>query len=431
MSTLSSAPTDIFERTNLFQLYADVVWYGVLSGSTLSFISVYAARLGASALQMGLLSAGAAGVHLALSIHAGRWMEGRSSTAITYKSSLLHRAAYPIMAALPGLLAASVQIDLLIALSLLMSIPGTLLAISFNAMFAEIVPQQIRPRVVGRRNALLAISTILVLLGCGRILDAVIFPVNYQIVFGIGALGALLSSYHLGRIRAEARPSGKVNGPILGDLFKPGLLRSPDTVRQHLGLRYLTRAAGKPLLRRDLIRGPFGPTLLAYLLFHTFQFVPIPLYALFWTQTLGLPDGVISITNALFYGSMLVASLQLNRLSHRLGNRRLLLLGGSLFGLYPLLNGLASSPWLIWTAGASGGGIWALLNGAMTNQLLERIPADDRPAHMALYNVVLNLGTLAGALLGPQLAAWMSLREALLLSGFLRFLGGLALAFWA
>jgi len=33
----------------------------------------------------------------------------------------------------------------------------------------------------------------------GQILDRVQFPANYQVVFLIGAIGAILSSYHIGR----------------------------------------------------------------------------------------------------------------------------------------------------------------------------------------------------------------------------------------
>jgi predicted MFS family arabinose efflux permease len=39
---------------------------------------------------------------------------------------------------------------------------------------------------------------------------------------------------------------------------------------------------------------------------------------------------------------------------------------------------------------------------------------------MALHNMALNLGVLAGSLLGPVVAGWVGLREALLLAAGLR-----------
>jgi predicted MFS family arabinose efflux permease len=61
---------------------------------------------------------------------------------------------------------------------------------------------------------------------------------------------------------------------------------------------------------------------------------------------------------------------------------------------------------------------------------MERVPEDDRPAHMALHNLALNLGILSGSALGPLLGNWIGLRETLLLAAGLRFLGGIALGLW-
>ena len=84
-------PADSLAR-NLRHLYADVAWFGVLGGSAMAFISVYAARLGGSPLQIGLLTAGPAGLNLVLSLQAGRWLAGRSFPAVTFWSSVWHRA---------------------------------------------------------------------------------------------------------------------------------------------------------------------------------------------------------------------------------------------------------------------------------------------------------------------------------------------------
>ncbi|GBL17818.1 hypothetical protein EMGBS1_06380 [Chloroflexota bacterium] len=34
-----------------------------------------------------------------------------------------------------------------------------------------------------------------------------------------------------------------------------------------------------------------------------------------------------------------------------------------------------------------GGGVWGVLNAALLNRLIERVPEDDRPGHMALHNI--------------------------------------------
>lgn len=423
-------PANPTTHANFRHLYADVLWFGVLLGSTMGFLSVYAARLSAAGFQIALLTAGPAAVNLLFSLPAGRWLEGRSLIRSTFQSSLWHRAWYLAFVPLPWLFIAPHQVWLLILLILLMSVPGTILAVAFNAMFAEVVPSEWRAHVVGRRQGVLAISATATSLVCGGLLDRIVFPLNYQIVFAIGAVGAACSSYHLGRIRslhldhAEERGLRSVNDP-----GRPGFLRFGDAMRSPVGLRFLTRP-DRPLLRLDPLRGPFGLLLVAFLLFYTFQYVPIPLFPLFWVQDLHLSDGAISLGNALFYAMMLVASLGLPSLSTRYGHRRVLLLGALLYSLYPLLNGLASDASLFWISSLIGGGVWSLTSGGLVNRLMERVPEDDRPAYMAWHNLVLNLGILAGSTLGPAFGDWLGLRQALLISAALRLLAAVLLGAW-
>ncbi len=410
-------------------LYADIFWYGLLAGSAVAFLSIYAARIGATSFQIGLLSAGPAIVNLMFSLPAGRWLEARSTIRLTFLSSIWHRAAYVAFVFLPVLLPAAAQAWVLPLVVVLMSIPGTLLAIGFNAMFADVVPPDARALVVGRRNMLFAVSATLTALLAGLILDNVVFPLNYQIVFLAGVVGAAMSSYHLGRIRGRGLSPPRVGRPI-GDAARPGTLRVSDASSGGVGLRFLTRRQGRPLLRLDLLRGPFGPFLLAYLAFYVAQNVPIPLFPVFWVNTLHLPDGAISLNSAMFNVTLLVGSSFLARISTRLGHHRVQFVGALLYGIYPLLNGLAQSVVLVSLASILGGAIWSLTNGGMVNRLMERVPENDRPAHMALQNLVLNLGVLVGALLGPALSQWIGIREALVAAGLLRFAAALLLRRW-
>jgi MFS family permease len=305
---------------------------------------------------------------------------------------------------------------------LLAAAPGTLLVIAFNATYAELVPAELRARVTGRRNALQAISLTLSSLIAGAILEAALFPLNFQLVFALGVLGAGMSSYHLFRLRSPARAApapGLDEGPT-HPLMRPGSFRLPDAFRLAVGLRDFTRAEGRELLRPDLLRGPFGAVLLTFLIFYSVQHIPIPLFPVFWVSDLQLSDAAISIGNAFFYGALLLASLAVGPLRDRLGHRRLILLSALLYGTYPLLNGLATGEVLYWLASLGGGAVWGLLSVLLIDHLFDRIPAHDRPAHMALHNVALNLGILSGSLLGPAVAGWIGLRETLLLSAALR-----------
>ena len=56
----SDQPVPAEHRSNFRHLYLDIAWFGVLAASSLGFVGVYAARLGATAFQVGLLSVGPA-----------------------------------------------------------------------------------------------------------------------------------------------------------------------------------------------------------------------------------------------------------------------------------------------------------------------------------------------------------------------------------
>lgn len=427
-----NSPSYPLLRSNSRHLMFDVAWYGVLAASSMAFLSVYATRLGATAFQIATLTAGPALVNLLTSIPFGRWLEGRSLVRATFRSSVWTRLAYLLLVPLPALLPQPAQIWAVIGLTVFMSLPGTLLAISFNALFADLIPPDWRAFVVGRRNALLAVTLTATVLLCGRWLDTQPFPVNYQWVFAIGAVGALLSSYHLGRLQApsDAQLPPRVGRPLL-DMARPGSLRLPDADRSSAGLRFLTRGRGGRLVRLDLLRGPFGGLVLAYLAFYTFQYLPLPIFPVFWVRELHLSDGDISLGSALFYLGMMATSIALRRITNALGHRRLVHVSALLYAVYPFLTWLAQDATLFWVASLLGGSVWGLLNAALINRLMERVPEDDRPAHMALHNLALNLGILAGSLLAPLLAAGLDLRGAMLGAGILRVLGGLILVLGA
>ncbi len=395
-------PTPIL-KWNLRQLYWDVLWFGILAGSTLAFQSVYAARLGASELQIGLISAGPAIINLIFTLPSGRWMEGKSLIKVSFRSSVLQRLGYLFLVALPWLFPSKEgQVWGLIWTTLVMSVAGTVLAISFNAMFADVLPPERRADAVGRRNIILAISITLTTIVSGQLLDLLPFPHNYQVVFLIGAAGALLSSYHLGRIR------------------KPEKLDPPAAPVDVAAVNEIPVEKRKPLLRADLLAGSFGIFMLSYLAFYAFQYFPVPLFPLAYVDALHMSDGMIGLGSAIFYGAMMLASFRLGYISNRLGHRRVLVISAAIFPTFPLLLGIANRPVYYFVACLIGGAVNALLSGALINRLMEKVPADDRPAHMTIHNMALNLGILGGSLLGPLVAGFIGLQPALLVGALLR-----------
>lgn len=404
-------------RSNFKHLYADVAWYGVLAGSTIAFLNIYAARLGADAFQIGLLSAGPAVMNLLFSLPAGGWLQERSFIVVTFWTSVVQRLGFLMMAFLPWLFDESGQVAALVGVTLAMSAPATLLSISFNAVLAETVPMEYRAEVVGRRNALLAVTMTVSTLVSGRLLDVVVFPLNYQIVFALGAVGAFLSSYHLGR--------------LVDSRFVPAFSLSRRGQKTDRSVRAAKTPNGHAaILNPDLLRGGFALFIGAYFCFYTFQYLGWPLFPIAMVDTLQLSDGMISLGNGLFYGAMFLVSLRLNSLARRFGHQQMLAVSAMGFAIYPLLLGLARGVSLFLLASLIGGVVWGLLNASLINRLMERVPEDRRAAGMAFHNLALNLGILVGSVLGPALSTQIGNPDALLVIAGLRVLAGVLFLRW-
>ncbi len=432
MNLASALPT-LEQRSNFKRLYADIFWWGILGGSTISFINIFATRAGATSFHLGLMTAGPAVINLAFSLPAGRWLESRDNLRMAYLTSIINRLGYLFFIFLPliSLSNQSLSIYILIGLTLLMAIPGVILVIAFNAMFADIVPPEFRAEIVGKRNALVALSLTTTSLISGQILDKVAFPHNYEIVFAMGLAGGLLSCYYIGRLhlqKIDQKPQ-RVGQPIL-DFARPGTIRGHLATRFSAGARFLTRSEGKSLFRPDLLRGPYGKFMLACFVFYACQYLPIPLFPTFFVNELQLTDSTISLGTSFFHATMLLTSVLLRPASKKLGYHRLLVVNAAGYAIYPLLNGITDQVWVFLLASLLGGATWGLLSGALLNRLMERVPGDDRPAHMALHNLALHLGVLLGSFMGPVFSDWIGIRPALLSSAGLRILSAILLIFW-
>jgi len=401
-------------RSNFINLYLDIAWFGVLSGTAVNFLNVYATRLGASGFQIGLLTATSAIVNLFLAIPAGHWISKRHTGKAVFWSSVLFRIGYLLWIPLPWLFNEQGQIWSLIILTFLMAIPLTPLGVGFNALFAEAVPERFRARVAGTRNITFAIAYILTSLIAGFILKNTDFPGGYQIIFVIGAFGAAMSSFHLFHIKP-------LHEDLIAPLSAPILVSDPRPVP--------TRGL-KAVLRLDVWRSPFKKVLLALFILHLAHYLSNPVYPLYYVRVLNLNDGHIGNGTALYYLSVLLASTQLGRIVHRFGNKRVTGWGMAGMATYPIMLAFSHTIWEFYVLSFLGGFLFALINGSYANYMLENIPPDDRPAHLAWYTIMFNFAVLASSLIGPVVADGIGLIPALIIFGVARTAAGLILLKW-
>lgn len=389
-------------RSNFTNLYLDIAWFGVLSGTAVNFLNIYAARLGASGLQIGLLTAASAVVNLFLAIPAGHWISKRHTGRAVFWSSVFFRIGYLFWIPLPWLFNEQGEIWSLIIITFLMAIPLTPLGVGFNALFAEAVPNQYRARVAGTRNVTFAIAYMFSSLIAGYILENTSFPLGYQIIFIIGFIGAAISSYHIYHIKpVDENSASQPDLPIDS---------APQT---------------KSSLRLDIWKTPFRNVLLSLLFFHLAQYIATPLYPLYTVNVLELNDKNIGVGTALYYLTVLISSSQLGRIVQKYGHKKVTGWGAMGVAFYPITLALSQNVAHFYLLSFFGGFLFALVNGAYANYMLEHIPAHDRPSHLAWYTIILNFAILISSILGPLIGDAIGLVPALILFGVMRFVSGI------
>lgn len=410
MSPSREMPGDV--RHNFIHLMWDIGWYGVLNATALSFMTIYATRIHARPEQIGLINALPALMTMLLALPAGAYLENRSLTKSVILVGILHRICYLGLVLLPFIASEQRQINTLLTLILIMYIPFSAFSLAFNALFGASVPVEWRGYFAGARNALFALVTILVSLLSGYLLKRLPFPLGYQVVFGMGFLGAMLSTYHVGRLRII--PEEDFSAPL--EQKAEGHLAWFDRIKLRM--------------RTDVLRGRFLRVLLVLTVFHFTQYLPMPLFPLFSVNVLHLSDQVISVGTAIFYVTMFIGSTQHSRIVSRFGNRWVVGMGMILLAIYPAIISLARGPELYLVANLFGGFAWSLCGTALFNYLLDNVPSESRPAYLAWFSLLANFGILAGSLLGPVVSNVTGIVAALVIFSILRAISGVAILRW-
>jgi hypothetical protein len=405
-------------QSDFNHLYMDILWFGILNGSSISFITIYFARISATGTQIGLLGALPAIVALIFTLPVGTWLQNGNSDLKVINASFVHRIFYLLWVPVPLLFIDKTQIELLLLITFVMSVPGTILQVGFNSLFAESVPINLRGYVAGVRNALFAIVTILATLISGQILIRLIFPINYQIVFGIGFIGAMMSSVHLWlliRRRKNIQNSTEKSDDVLIGTEK----------KRNFIVRLVSLYRFKwPEINENR---HFYTVMVLLFFFHIAQYLCIPVFPVFWVNNLHLSDNIISLGTGAFFVTVFLGSTQISKLSKRYGNKTIVGIGAMLMAVYPGIMAFSKGVALYMVASLGGGLAWAFVGGLLVNYLLEKIPEQNRPPYLAIYYLIFYAAVLIGSLAGPEIGKLVGLPVALLIFGLLRLSAGAAI----
>lgn len=391
---------------NFIVYYWDIAVWGLYTGSTMTFLGVYAAREGATGAQIGWLSAGPAIVALLASIPAGllaRRIRPKTSVVVSALVARLLLLAYVFV---PALAPQADRVNALIALTIVMAIPNTFLNICFGPLMLTAIPAEWRGQVVATRNALMSVISFVVTLVCGQLLVLLTFPSGYQVVFFIGFVGAVATAYVLGQVKVAqpfAQPTSHSNEPWSLQRLLP---------------------------RRDPAGRHYIVVVMMLFSLNLTGFMGAPLIPKLTVNTLGLNDAVISVGSALASILVFGVSLFVAQLARKHGNKKLTAIGAAMLFLQSFALAFAQDAGLFLAASVVAGCASGILGAASFNYHLDSLPQQDQTAWISWSSMLGNVAVLVGSIVGPALVGVIGMPATFMTLGALRLMIGVMIYVW-
>lgn len=378
------------EDANFTHLVMESIWFGIAVVTTSQFLSVFAIRLGADALHLGLMESIPA-VVLLLSTWAGNWWRQRSDTTVRaiLLPSLGRRFAFLLPIFTPFLPQAW-QVPWLIFSVSLPAIPQSIAAVINPVMWREAVGDARLTQVVSRRSIAQNVATSVSGLAFGFWLEQAPFPLNYQIMFAVAFALVMVSLWHISRVQTS------LPDPLAP---APPPEQSPWRMR---AFRHVAVAA-----------------LISYLAFYAMRAI-IPLRLV---QGLGAGEAFMSLYALSKLVTAIGVALITTRICNRLGNRSTLAVAVLFMALEAFILSVTHTlpPTLI--AGALGGASWTMVSISLYGYLTEHTVAETRSS--AAFSQTTYFGMIVGPLIGSALAnGGLELVTVLMIGGVLRLLAG-------
>lgn len=387
------------QRRNFRNVLVDGAGVSISNVST-PYLPVFLTRLGASNFQVGLLSAMPGMTGLFLAIIVGRFLQTRRNVVPWYG---LSRLMVIMCFALTGFLTFFVDEQYLIIATLAIwafaTLPQTTLAVAFSVVMNAVAGPEGRYALLSRRWAIFGITGVVGTFIVTRVIDLIVFPTNYAIMFLVLSLGGFVSFYFSNQIKI------------------PDQAPSPLT-HSAAGTQGLTNYLA--LLRANPVFVSFAAKRFVYFFAIMLSLPVLPLY---YVREVRATDGQIGTINMTMSLIMLMGYFIWPWLSRRRGGRVVLLATTCGMILHPVFAASTTRVELIILAAAVAGLFQSGLDLVFFDELMKTVPAEYSATFVSLAQSMQYFSMILAPLLGTWLANYIGLAGALWLSAGLRLIG--------
>lgn len=387
------------QRKNFINVQIDAIGIG-LASALAPFLPVFLTRLGASSVQVGLLTSMPAFTGLLLAIPLGRFLQTRRQIVPWFGAArLMVVSSYAMTGLITFFVPEKYLVNSILLIWAAATLPQTIVAVCFSVVMNAVAGPQHRYELMSRRWSILGVTTALTVALVGQMLNRIEFPLNYQFAFLILSIGGLISFYYSSHIRL---PDAVLEETARGISWR-------DRFRDYIRLITSEKAFVNFSLKR---------------LFFMFGFtLAVPLYPLYYVREVHANDAWIGIISTVQSAVLLVGYFLWTRGSRLRGSRFVLL--RTTFGLavYPALVALTTRVELIALFAGLAGIFQAGLDLVFFDELMKTVPPQYSATFVSLAQSFQHLAAMLGPMLGTLLADHFGLGIGLFVSAILRLLG--------
>ncbi|HTK46010.1 MAG TPA: MFS transporter [Patescibacteria group bacterium] len=399
-----ATPRTSTRARNWTLVQVDSVFIGIVTASG-TFLPVFLLRLGGTANDVGLLTALPALTAFALAIPLGRWLQTRRNIVPWYsRMRLLAWLSYALIAGVAAAFPPEQAIPGILVVWALASLPSTAGLVAFPIVMDGAAGRDGRFDLLGRRWAIAGTSTAIAVALGGQFLNAVPFPVNFELLFVMVTLagaGSFLQSYRIVIPDQAPRPSGPA-----------------EPFRQRLTGLWSLVLANRSFVRYELRS-------LAYTVAIGLS---LPILPLFYVHEMAASDAWIGAIGAAQSAGGVLGYIAARQLARRRGPTTTLLPSMLAVALAPAI--LSATGWLpavamiAFVVGLASAGVQL----AMFDQLMRRVPLDQGVTFSSVDQSVQNFALVLAPNIGGVIALALGARTALLI---VALVGAVAFALFA
>jgi hypothetical protein len=367
--------------------------------SSVPFLPVFVARLGGSAFEVSLLTAIPAVSGFLLAIPIGQFLQSRTRIVPWYsRSRAVAHLAYGLAAIAVLIAPPAVIVPVILVIWAIAAIPSTIGIVSFPVVMDGAAGPRGRYQLMGLRWSIMGLTTAITVAVIGIVLEALPFPLNYQLVF-IGFSFAGLVSYYFSsqfHLPTAEPPQGLAESPL-------GRLR--ETLRTVWAERAFVRFSVRQCVFVAGVR------------------LVMPLIPLYYVLVVDAPDAWIGIIATCQSLALLVGYLFWRSQSVKRGRAFVLLTALLLAALHPAILSFVDELVVVAALAGVAGFFMAGVDLALFDALMTTIPRRYGVTFASMDTAFVNAVGIVAPLTGAALAVTVGLGTALQIGSLISLLG--------